>query len=134
MKDTQSELKQSTTSGQTFDSVLTKEVDCPDCFKQHTGTDYRYIDIYHGADVVAHVALGAIGDSFIIHGVVDRWSKESFKAIKTGFYGVIIPGAKDLGMKKIVVVDRGVDDKLIKFLKMLNFSDPVNLTYLELEI
>lgn len=122
-----------------FNTIITKEGNCPECFKQHTNTDYRYVDIYHDDVIVAHVALGImdgiIGKECLLHGVVEKWSKESFKAIKTGFYGVIVPELKKLGVSRIVVINaKEGSEKMVKFSKLFNFQEIANLTYLALEI
>jgi len=121
--------------GQTFDTIITKEVDCPECFKKHTNMNYRYVDIYHRNGVVARIALGIMGTECLLHGVVEKWSRESFKAIKTGFYGVVIPGLQSLTVNKIIIVDKKEgSEKLMKFSKMLGFSKPKHLVCCEMEV
>jgi len=122
---------------QTFDTVVTKEVDCPECFKQHKDVPYRYIDILNeNKDVVGHVALGFMPNGeCVAHLVFEMWSRGSFKAFKTGMFGAIIPGLKELGVKKIVAVNSAKNkNKWIRFMELIHFSKPEEFLYATMEV
>lgn len=123
--------------GPTFDSVLTKEVDCPDCFKQHDDIPYKYIDMLNEDKVtIGHVALGFLPrNECLAHLVFGLWSRGSFKAFKTGMFSVIIPGLKKMGIKKIVVLNSVKDkNKWTRFIKLIHFSEPQEFLYSTMEI
>ena len=66
----------------TFNTIITKEVDCPECFTQHKGIPYRYVDVLNDKkEVVGHLALGFPGyDQCLIHLEFELWSPGSLKA------------------------------------------------------
>lgn len=111
-----------------FNTLITKEVECPECLKQHKGLDYRYIDVLNSdKEVVGHVALGFMFPltDCLAHLVFELWSRGSFKAFKTAMFSVIIPGLKELGITKIVIVNPDKDiNKWTRFIRLLHFSEP----------
>ena len=121
-----------------FDTALTKEVDCPECFIRHKDMPYRYVDMFNeSGDLIGRIALGLseYNSECLLHGEVVSWTKENLKAFKTGFFGTVVPGLQSLGVTKIVVVN-GVQDKgrWTRFIKMIHFSEPEEFIYSTMEI
>ena len=120
-----------------FDTIITKEVDCPECFKKHKDIPYRYIDILNeGKEVIGHLALGFLPNKeCVAHLVFELWSRGSFKAFKTGIFSVIIPGLKELGIKKIIAVNSAeAGNKWERFMELINFSKPEHFLYSTMEL
>ncbi len=120
-----------------FNTIITKEVDCPECFKKHDDIPYRYIDILNeDKETIGHVALGFMPrKECVAHLVFELWSRGSFKALKTSMFSVIIPGLKELGIKKVVAVNSTKDkDKWTRFMKLIHFSEPQEFLYSTMEL
>lgn len=121
-----------------FNTIITKEVDCPECFKKHTDMPYRYIDILNEEkEIIGHMALGlsVYTKECLAHLVFKKWSKSSFRSFKTAFFSAIVPGLRDLGIKKMVAVHSTKDkDKWIRFVRLMNFSEPEEFLYTTMEI
>ena len=118
-----------------FNSILTREVECPDCFKEHKDLFYRYVDVFHGGRIIGCVALGIDGERCLLHAVVEDWSVEAAKTIKTAFFGTIVPGLKDLGIKQIIAVNGAEHKKKWKkFVTMFHFDEPKEYLYTQMEI
>jgi len=123
--------------GQTFDTIITKEVDCPKCFKKHKDIPYKYVDILNESkEVIGHVALGFMPNrECVAHLVFEIWSRGSFKAFKTGMFSAIIPGLQDMGVKKIVAVNSTENkNKWSRFMELIHFSKPEEFLYSTMEI
>ena len=123
--------------GRMFDTIITKEVECPECFLKHDDIPYRYIDILNeDKEVVGHVALGFMSNKeCVAHLVFEVWSRGSFKAFKAGMFSAIIPGLKELGIKKVTAVNSTKDkDKWTRFIELIHFSKPEEFLYSTMEL
>lgn len=115
--------------------IIRERKDCPACFEGIVEGIFRYLDIYHDKEVCGNVAFLVLKTECVFHMEVNRWSYGVAKTFINGLNKEFIPILKVQGVKRIITLKEGQNDKIwFKFVQLFGFDQPSEWMYTERRI